>query len=189
MKKSLSLLFLFGSWAVATAQITTNLYVQDWGSVKHPGSISLSQVGWTAVLPAGAASGGPYSGIFSAPPNVVYFEDMAPGQFGIFYTTDSSGAGTDGDSSFTDIDPTVFTNNLTFTIAREGTFATNYFAIQQGGSWYVSTNLLPNGSTYPNFINVSMPYTNLAAAWNTLTINAPGSGATIGSTPPRICPG
>jgi hypothetical protein len=185
MKNSLSLLLLFGTLTVATAQTltTSNLYVEDWGSIKHPGSLSLSQVGWTPVLPPGASGGGPYSGIFSAPPNCVYFEDMAPGQFGIFYTTDSSGAGADGDSSFTDIDPTVFTNNLTFTIAREGTFASNYFAIQEGGSWYVSTNLLPSGSSYPNFLPVSMPYTNLASSWKTLTINAPGSGVTIGSTP------
>ncbi len=124
-----------------------------------------------------------YSGIFSVPPNAAYFNNMASGAYGIFYTTDASGPGTLGDSSFTDIDPSVITNNLTFSIAREGSGASNYFAIQQGGAWYVSTNLLPGGSSYPNFLNVSTPYTNLASAWNTLTINAPGSGVTIGPPP------
>ena len=186
MKMTPPLLVLFGSLALASAQPLTssNLYVEDWGTVKGGSSAnSFSKVGWTAVLPAGAPSGGPYSGIFSVPPNAAYFNNMASGAYGIFYTTDASGPGTLGDSSFTDIDPSVITNNLTFSIAREGSGASNYFAIQQGGAWYVSTNLLPGGSSYPNFLNVSTPYTNLASAWNTLTINAPGSGVTIGPPP------
>ena len=185
MKKTLSLAVLFGTLAIASAQslITTNLYVEDWGTVRGGSSANtLAKVGWTAVSPAGV-SGGPFNGIFSVPPNAVFFNDMANGAFGIFYTTDTSGTGTLGDSSFTDIDPTVFTNNLTFTVLREGSGASNYFAIQQGGQWYVSTTLLPNGSSYPNFLPVSMVYSSNASAWNTLTINAAGSGVTIGSTP------
>jgi hypothetical protein len=180
MKKSLSLIVLFGSLTLASAQlITTNLYVEDWGTVKDPGSPSLSAVGWSYVLPAGAAGGGPYQGIFNGPPNELYFEDMAAGAFGILYTTDTSGAGSEGDSSFADINPAIFTNALTFNITRAGGSESNYFAIQEGGSWYVSTSLLPvsSGSV------LSTPYTNLASAWNTLTLNAAGSGVTIGAPP------
>lgn len=183
MKKTLSLLALFGSLTLAQAQyVSTNIYVEDWGTVKDPGSPTLAQVGWTILLPAGASGGGPYTGIFSGPPNEAYFEDMAAGTYGMFYTITNSGAGADGDAAYpaAGIDPTVFTNNLTLNITRASgnTTSSNYFAVLVGGQWYVSTNLLPNSGTI-----VSMPYTNLASAWYILTTNAAGSGVTIGSSP------
>ena len=183
---------LFGGLTLASAG-TTNIYVEDWGSVA--GGNTFAKVGWSYTMPAGSpqnGGGGPYEGIFAAtgandpgsglslPANTVYFEDMPVG-FGMFYTGDWAGTGTGGDSAFTDIDPTQYTN-LTFSMELNGSYATNYFAIQQGGTWYVSaTKLASYSGAYLTFGNVSTPYTNLASAWNTLIWNS--SGVSIGSTP------
>ncbi|HXT12010.1 MAG TPA: hypothetical protein VN873_10650 [Candidatus Angelobacter sp.] len=199
MKKILSLAILFGAIRLASAG-TTNLYVQDWGTIKGGSSVggngNINLVGWTGV--AVSQSAGPYLGIYQAsgasdagsgsplPVNTVYFTGLTGSQTtpGMFYTTDASGAGSGGDSAFADIDPTQYTN-LTFSVEVRGNASTdtNYFAIMVGGQWYVSTNELigSGGLSYPVFTNATVAFTNIASAWRTLTINS--TDVTIGPTP------
>jgi hypothetical protein len=172
---------------------SANLYTEDWGSVKSPGSApSIANVGWTVVEPA--TLNPPYVGTYQAgpnpydvttgnpvPSNTVYLTGLATGQILMMYTTDSSGAGSEGDSSFTDMDPGNYTNlTLLVEATDENTTATNYFAVQVGGSWYVSTTALAGSSPpYPGFVNTGIPYSQLASAWNQLTVGA--NTVTIGA--------
>jgi arabinogalactan endo-1,4-beta-galactosidase len=179
---------------------TTNLYVEDWGTYNGGAALVtngvLGQVGWTGV--AVSQTTGPYLGIYQAasasdagagaalPVNTAYFTSLLPNQTsaGMFYTTSSSGAGTMGDSAFTSIDPTQYTNLTLSVEVRQQTASarsTNYFAVQMGGAWYVATNnpLPVYTGAYPSFTNATMLYTNVASVWNNLTINA--TGVTIGS--------
>lgn len=186
--------------AICSPAGTTNIYVEDWGTYNGGASLvangDLGQVGWTGV--AVSQTAGPYLGIYQAasatdsgtgaalPVNTAYFTSLLPNQTtaGMFYTTSSSGAGTKGDSAFTAIDPTQYTNLTLSAEVREqtsGMSSTNYFAVQVGGLWYVATNnpLPVYTGTYPSFTNATMLYTNLASVWNNLTIGA--AGVTIGS--------
>ena len=198
--QKLLILFVLFSTAFGSSAGTMNLYVEDWGTYNGGAALVangvLGQVGWTGV--AVSQTAGPYLGIYQAasatdagtgaalPVNAGYFTSLLPNQTtaGMFYTTSSSGAGTEGDSAFPAIDPTQFTN-LTFSVeVREqtsGTKSTNYFAVQVGGAWYVANNnpLPVYTGTYPSFTNATMLYTNLASVWNNLTISA--TGVTIGS--------
>ncbi|MGD1089386.1 MAG: glycosyl hydrolase 53 family protein [Verrucomicrobiota bacterium] len=199
---SLKLLILFISASAIhdSSAGTTNIYVEDWGTYNGGASLAVSgdlgSVGWTGV--AVSQTAGPYLGIYQAegptdvgsgaalPVNTAYFTDLLPNQTtpGMFYTTDAAGAGSGGDSSFTDIDPTQYTNLTLSAEVREqtaGMTSTNYFAVQVGGSWYVATgNPLPvYTGAYPDFTNATMLYTNLASVWNNLTIG--DTGVTIGS--------
>jgi len=191
MKKILSIVIIVGALQSVLAG-STNVYVEDWGSVKGGSSASFATVGWAGLY--GSQSSGPYLGIYQAtgasdvgsgnplPKNTVYFTDITSANPGMIFTTDSSGAGAAGDSSFSDIDPTLYTNLTLSVEIRSGGGApyTNYFAVLVGGSWYVDTNSpLPyyTGS-YPTFTNAMVPYTNLASVWNALTTNS--TGATIG---------
>jgi hypothetical protein len=102
----------------------------------------------------------------------------------MFYTTNAAGAGSAGDSAFTDINPTQYTNlalNVEVRESNGGTTDTNYFAVQVGGSWYVAANYpLPIlAGNYPAFTNATLVYTNPANVWQSLTINA--TSVTIGS--------
>jgi hypothetical protein len=187
MKKSLpsfAIAAAFSAALLSASAGTTNIYVEDWGSTANFGN-----VGWTVVSPGGGA----YDGFYSAtgandsatgaplPVNTAYFGGLPGGSSGMFYTTDTGGSGRDGDSAFTDINPAQHTN-LTFSVeaSDEGGSAVNYFAIEEGGAWYVSaTPLTGNDPTYPAFTSSSLPYTSLASAWNQLTIG--GSGVTIGA--------
>ena len=197
MKKILSIAILFGVLHVASAG-STNVYVQDWGTVIGGSSVTgngnLNLVGWTAV--AVSQTSGPYLGIYQAtgasdpatgaalPKNTVYFTTLTPNQTapGMFYTTDTAGAGSGGDSAFTDINPTLYTN-LTLSVEVRGAATdTNYFAVQVGGSWYVATSYqMPGSGTlgYPMFTNAMLVYTNPANVWQSLTINA--TSVTIGA--------
>jgi hypothetical protein len=185
---------------------TTNIYVEDWGTTNGGTSVQESYnpttaqnpfalLGWSIIAPATQGSGGPpYEGIYgnstaidvntgaSLPANTVYYTFLAAGQTGMLYTTDTAGNGGNGDSAFSDINPAQYTN-LTLSVEgnNTGTAASNYFAVQVGGAWYVSTNLLSSTSSAGDFAEASTPYTNLASAWNDLTINA--NTVTIGSTP------
>jgi hypothetical protein len=206
MKKTLTALFLigvlFGTWTTAFAG-TTNIYVEDWGTTNggtsldygyNPGTAAnpFAQVAWSIVAPAAQTGGGPpYEGIYtdtsaidvntgqSLPANTVYYTFLAAGQSGMVYTTDAAGAGAAGDSSFIDIDPSDYTN-LTISVEGNdtGTTSSNYVAVQVGGAWYVSTNLLSSTGN-SGFSIASTPYTNLASAWNNLTVTA--NTVTIGS--------
>jgi hypothetical protein len=197
MKRILTIALLFGAAHLASAG-TTNIYVENWGSpnTSVQGASTLNLVGWTTV--AGPTTGtGPYVGIFGdssatdqgtgnpLPLNVVYFTSLVtPSQVGpgMLYTTDTSGNGGSGNTSFTDIDPTHYTN-LTLNVEVIGsTSFTNYFAVLVGGQWYVSVTPLIGGGTGEAFTNAALPYTNIASAWDVLTISS-ATNVTIGSTP------
>jgi hypothetical protein len=191
MKKSLSaiaLAALCGALPIASAA-STILYTEDWGTTN--GGKSFAAVGWTSVV--ASSDNPPYVGFFSAgtptdsstgnplPAETAYYTGLVAGQNGMFYTVAGAGAGSGGDTSFNPIDPTQFQNvTLSVEASDEGTAATNYFAVQVGGAWYVSaTALMGSDPTYPEFTLASTPYKTLASAWNQLTINA--NSVTIGS--------
>ncbi len=198
MKKTPLIAVLIGLLQVATAG-TTNVYVQDWGTTNGGGSVggngNINTVGWTAVAPSQTA--GPYIGIYQnpgssdggtgnpLPQNTVYFTVFQAGQTqgGIIYTTNGAGLGSGGDSSFTSINPTLYTN-LTLNVEDRGaTTDTNYFAVQVGGSWYVCTSYqmvsYNGGPPYTVFTNASLIYTNPANVWQNLTIGT--TNVTIGA--------
>lgn len=193
MKKILSLAIFMSALFSALAG-TRIVYEEDWGTTNGGGSVAVSgvsQVGWTGVAVSG--SSGPYLGIWQdggahdpntgqvLPENTVYFTDLLPDQTlpGMFYTTDASGQGTGGDSSFVDINPTLYTNLALNVEVYGNTTDTNYFAVQVGGSWYVATSYqLPAFGGYTTFTNATLIYTNTANVWHSLTINS--TSVTIG---------
>jgi hypothetical protein len=209
MKRILSIAMLFGAAHLASAG-TTNVYYENWGSnntaVQGNGLINVSTVGWIGAIAGGGdnATGGggsntagPYFGAFNngtpvdfatgnpLPANTVYFTDISSANQsgpGMFYTTDTAGAGSVGTTAFVDIIPGNYTN-LSFSAEVNGsaTGVTNYFAIEQGGQWYVSTTPLTGsvGLTGAQFSNNVVPYTNAPSAWNLLTTNA--ASVTVGS--------
>jgi hypothetical protein len=202
MKRILTIAMLFGAVHLASAG-STNVYYENWGSnntsVQGNGLINISTVGWTGAIAGGGANAtggggsntsGPYFGAFNnggasdaatgspLPANTVYFTDIASTNqsgAGMFYTTDTAGAGSVGTTAFVDITPGNYTN-LSFSAEVNGSAAgaTNYFAIMEGGQWYVSTTPLTGsvGLGGTQFSNNVVPYTNAASAWNTLTVNA-----------------
>ncbi len=158
------------------------VYTEDWGTVK--GGTTFPAVGWTLVAPTGSP---PYEGFYSAagatdsssgsslPAETTYYTGLTAGQNGMIYTVAGAGAGTGGDSAFNAIDPTEHTElTLSVEASDEGSpIAANYFAVQVGGSWYVSTTALAaSHPSYPVFTLTGIPYTNLASAWNQLTVGA-----------------
>lgn len=200
MKKILFGVVFFAATATVSLMAgTKNIYVEDWGTTNGQSSVdgagNINTVGWTGV--ATSQSQAPYLGIFQAggasdpgsgaalPVNTAYFTHLLPNDTspGMFYTTDTSGAGSGGDSSFTDINPTLYTNlAINLEIWDNNTGDTNYFAVQVGGSWYVATSFqLPYNTSlgYPEFTNVTLIYTNPANVWQSLTINS--TSVTIGS--------
>ena len=165
------------------------LYQEDFGAVQG-GDLTLAQVGWHQVL----GSGG-YAGIYpqanavnvntgqSLPASAAYFGAGSTGT-GIFYTTNGAGGGTDGDSSFTSIDPTLY-SNLTFSVETQqsyrGSNVSSYFAVQVGGAWYMSTNPMTayvETSSSADFSMTSLVYSPIASGWTDLTIG--GSSVTLG---------
>lgn len=207
MKKILCSIFCFGATASLLAG-TATIYQEDWGTTNGGSSVTgagnINTVGWTGV--AASQTAGPYLGIFQAsgaedpasgaalPANTAYFTHLLPTETapGMLYTTDASGAGSGGDSAFTDINPTLYTNlTINLEIWDNNSGDTNYFAVQVGGSWYVATSFqLPYDTSlpYPEFTNVTLVYTNPANVWQSLTINA--ASVTIGSvaTPSLTAP-
>ncbi len=185
-----------GGWnyneIVISATPSPTVYTEDWGSIKGGSAAGIGNIGWTFVIPA--TNNPPYEGIYQAgpnpadsstgnplPANTLYYTTVASGQDVMFYTVAGAGAGTEGDSAFNPIDPTEF-QGLTLSIEAtdEGSpVAPNYFAVQVGGAWYVSTTALAGSDpSYPTFGLASTPYTNSASAWDQLTINA--NSVTIG---------
>jgi hypothetical protein len=197
MKKILTLAVIGGVLlsAVPSASAVT-VYTENWGTGNSgvTGNGNISTVGWTAI--AASQSAGPYVGIYTAtgandptlglalPANTVYFTGFQSTNLpGMFYTTDTSGQGIGGNSSFSDINPTLYTN-LTFNLEIRGAATdTNYFAVQVGGQWYVATSYQLPGSSgigYPQFTNDFLVYTNPANVWQSLTINGT-TNVTVGS--------
>lgn len=205
MKKILAMGYLFGTALCAWAGSTT-IYFEDWGSTNGNTSVtSMGNVGWTGVeVPQ--TSSGPYLGIYQAtgandpatgtplPVNTVYFTDLLPSQTspGMFYTTDTSGAGSGGDSVFTDINPALYTNlALNIEVRDTGSNDTNYFAVLVGGQWYVATSFSMPVTTslpYPDFTNETLIYTNPANVWQSLTINSTSVAIGAVTTPNLTSP-
>jgi len=197
MKKLLPILIIVGALQSVLAG-STNVYVEDWGSVRGGTSVNgggnFHLVGWGGL--AVSQTAGPYLGIYQAaaasdigtglplPTNTVYFTTLSGSQTepGMIFTTDSLGANSGGDSSFSDIDPTLYTNLTLGVEIRSGGGAayTNYFSVLVGNTWYVATNnpLPYYTGSYPTFTNGTMLYTNLTSVWNVLTTNS--SGVIIG---------
>jgi hypothetical protein len=199
MKKILSIAIV-GSvlWSVVPFASAATIYTENWGSPNTAvtGNGNITTVGWTGI--AVSQTAGPYLGIYSAagpndptlglglPANTVYFTVFQTTNLpGMFYTTDTSGQGSGGNSSFTDINPTLYTNltlNMEVRDPNGSNPATNYFAVRVGGQWYVATSYpLPEYTVmYPAFTNAALVYTNPANVWQTLTINGT-TNVTIGA--------
>src|SRR5208282_297012 len=114
MKKILTLAVIGGVLlsAVPFASAVT-VYTENWGTGNSgvTGNGNINTVGWTAI--AASQSAGPYVGIYTAtgandptlglalPANTVYFTGFQSTNLpGMFYTTDTSGQGIGGNSSF-----------------------------------------------------------------------------------------
>ena len=169
---------LIASLQFVSAQ-TAVLYQEDWGTTN--GGTNMAAIGWE-VLPVGY-----YNGFFadtnavddttaaSLPAGSWYFGGSGTA---MFYTINGGGRGTGGDSAFTSIDPTLYTN-LEFSLYSvynfSGKLVQMWFAVQVGGDWYVSTNhpIMPDtvylGSAYHR---TDMTYSPVATNWNTLAVGA-----------------
>ncbi len=164
-------------------------YQEDWGTTNGGTNVTaLADVGWNQVLATDF-----YSGFFQAdgavddttdaslPTNSLWFGDNNPGM-ALIYTTNGAGRGTYGDSAFTSIDPTQYTNLDLSVYAQwgyNGGALQSWFAVQVGGAWYVSTNhpIIPNQTGGTNYHRTDMIYNPAATNWNNLTVN---SSVTIG---------
>src|SRR5579862_4807785 len=99
---------VFFAFAASLLAGTQTIYTEDWGTTNGGSSVTgngnINTVGWTGV--ATSQTAGPYLGIFAAtgandpatgtplPKNTAYFTVFPNGSSpGMFYTTDSSGAG------------------------------------------------------------------------------------------------
>jgi arabinogalactan endo-1,4-beta-galactosidase len=179
----------FVTSALSAPQQPAYLYQEDFGAAAGEG-LTLAEVGWNQVL----GSGG-YGGTYvqanavdvntgqSLPASAAYFGSSSPGT-GVFYTTNGAGSGTDGDSAFTSIDPTLY-SNLTFSVetqqSYQGANVSSYFAVQVGGAWYVSTNPMTayvESAASANFSLASLVYNPIASGWTNLTIGS--SSVTLG---------
>ena len=189
----LTLFGLIASFQFVSAQ-TAVLYQEDWGSTNAGGNttFTIDQLGWDQVLSSSLYNGFFYSGTYL---NSSAVDDMTaavlPGGCmwyggsgtGLIYTTNGAGSGYYGDSAFTSIDPTLYTN-LQFSFYAQvnydpSSLVQTWFAVQVGGAWYVSTNnpIIPNtggGSTYHR---TDMTYNPAATNWNALSV---GSSVVIG---------
>ncbi|MGD1089382.1 MAG: hypothetical protein ABR955_11750, partial [Verrucomicrobiota bacterium] len=172
----------------ATLVSAQTLYEETFGGASSPGT--LSQVGWSNAV--GSFSG--YDGIYAQsgavdyntgqtlPENTVYLGGEAAASSAIF-ATDSSGEGTLGTASFSDINPSLYPS-LVFSVesqqSYQATNANNYFAIQVEGSWYASTTAmtLPGTGVGSNFVLQTLTYNPTASNWNTFAIS--GTSVTLG---------
>ncbi len=168
----------------ATPHSPAVLYQEDWGTTKGGTSVTaLADVGWNQVLATDF-----YSGFFQAdgavddttdaslPTNSLWFGDNNPGM-ALIYTTNGAGRGTYGDSAFTSIDPTQYTNLDLSVYAQwgyNGGALQSWFAVQVGGAWYVSTNhtIIPSQTGGTNYYRTDMIYSPAVTNWNNLTVNS-----------------
>lgn len=178
MKKIL--LIMFSHLAISSVALAQSavLYQQAFGTVN--GGTTLASVGWSEILPPAGFSGiytqdGAISGTTSLalPTSTLYFGGGAG--TGIFFTTDGAGSGSNGDSAFTSINPTLYTN-LNISIESQWSWQGGnlnfWFAVQVGGSWYITTNqpiTTAATSAGPVFYQSSITYNPAATNWNILT--------------------
>jgi hypothetical protein len=154
------------------------LYQEDFGTTN--GGTTLDAVGWSQILLTAG-----YSGIYSQggavdadtaqllPTSTMFFGGNAGS--GVFFTTNGAGPGTGGDSAFTSIDPTLYTN-LNISVESQWSFQGGnlncWFAVQVGGAWYVDTNApltTLQHSAGATFYQSSIKYNPAATNWNVLT--------------------
>jgi hypothetical protein len=180
---------------LASAQ-TAVLYQEDFGSVNGGGS--LAAVGWSQVLSTGGYSGfyneaGAIDGTTAAalPQSTLYFGGNSGS--GDFFTVSGAGAGSGGDSAFTSIDPTLYTNlNLSIETqwSYQGANLQNWFVVEVGGAWYIDTNtLITTAQTSPStvFYQSSITYNPAKTNWNvftntTIAAIGPPAGANLAGT-------
>jgi hypothetical protein len=178
MKKLLTLIALGMSAAVASAQ-TAILYQETFGSTN--GGTTLAAVGWSQVLATAGWSGiyaqpGAHDGTtaLALPTNTLYFGASGAG-IGMFFTTNGAGSGSGGDSAYTSINPTLYTNleiSVECQWSWNGGNLGNWFAVEVGGSWYVATNQpmsTPQHSAGSTFYKSIITYNPAATNWNVLT--------------------
>jgi len=178
----LSVFGLIASLQLVSAQ--TVLYQEDWGTVSMPpGASPVSAVGWSLSTEFGSGTGNetcwdPATGA-TLPNGCVYI--WAGSDNGLLSTTNGAGSGTGGDSSFTSIDPTHY-SNLVFSVEMGYWYSRPYqcsFAVQVGGAWYVSTTPMSNlGLSSQSYLANQLIYNPEATNWNDLTVG--GSSVTIG---------
>lgn len=178
---------------LASAQ-TAVLYQEDWGTTNGGSAVSApSDVGWSQVLGTGFASGFSYNSPApvddrtgaTLPNNSMWYGNNNSGFMSMFYTTNGAGSGTYGDSAFTSIDPTLYTNLELSVYAQslwQGDQLQTWFAVEVGGAWYVATNNplacnLAGGSLYTR---TDMTYNPAATNWNTLTVDTINANVVIG---------
>src|ERR1035437_5024587 len=192
MKKILALIALSATVTLASAQ-TAILYQQDLGTTN--GGTTLPAVGWSPIYAPNGWSGiyaqaGAHDGATSQalPANTAYF-GANNAATGVVYTTNGAGAGPNGDSAFTSINPALYTNlniSLESQWSWQGGNLACWFAVEVGGSWYVATNqplTTAQHSAGAVFYLSSITYNPAASNWNTLTIS---SGAIGGPAPGNL---
>ncbi len=178
MKKLLIIVLAHIAISGVTQAQTAVLYQQAFGTVN--GGTTLASVGWSQILPPGGFSGiyqqpGAISGTtsLSLPVNTLYFGGGAG--TGIFFTTNGAGSGPNGDSTFTSINPTLYTN-LNISVESQWSWQGGnlqfWFAVEVGGVWYVKTNApITTAATGAGtvFYQSSITYSPIASNWNFLT--------------------
>jgi len=176
------------------------LYSEDFGTATFNATgvaaAATTDVGWSTSgiaytgMYAAPGSIDPVTGATFPPPpvgnvngtnNAFYASLDSASSTGIFYTTDTNGASTDGTSSFSDINPANYPGGIVLNAESEfnsATRASNYFAVKVGGQWYVSKSPNTNNALgNPIFLQNSLVYTNPASAWNTLSFAEGGVNA------------
>ena len=180
MKKLLYILLSQIAISGAALAQTSVLYQQNFGTTN--GGTSLASVGWSEILPPTGFSGiyaqaGAISGTtsLSLPVNTLYFGGGGGAGTGIFFTTNGAGSGPNGDSAFTSINPTLYTN-LNISVESQWSWQGGnlqfWFAVQVGGAWYVNTNApitTAASGAGAVFYQSSITYKTAATNWNILT--------------------
>ncbi len=207
---------------------SATIYAEDWGTPFYNatgtqnGGADLADVGWSA-------SGIAYTGSYTAPGsidpgtgvtfppyplgnifgtnNALYASLDGASDTGVFYTTDTNGPGTDGDTTFTDINPANYPGGVVINVESQLSTTNpvaNYVAVQMGavagvgGQWYVSTSALTNnfydaalaslpagtGPLNPVYTLSSLAFNPGSNNWNNLSFTQgalnPGDSVTLG---------
>jgi hypothetical protein len=208
--QKLAVLMTSGLLGTATMASAQALYQETFnGEAAQTGSGPLSDVGWSASGVVGWSgiynnrTGSPTDAATSlaiSGENAVIYAGASGGTHGYLaiYTTDASGAGSKGQSSFSDIslslNPTL---NFSVYLQEEqaGSTGPGYFIVQNNGSWYASalgltppTAVDPTGS-FGSFNQDSQNLTGAAANWvnvsgiggSTITLGAAAGGDLTGN--------
>jgi len=159
------------------------LYQEDWGTTNGgANATTLASVGWGQILAPGGATGiyqygSPYDAgnNLPLPLNILYAGGNAG--LGMFYTTNGAGPGSYGDTAFTSINTSLY-SNLQFSVesqwSYQGQYMTCWLAVQVRGAWYVATNQPLTTTAHGGgnaFAAATTTYNPQATNWNVLTIS------------------